>query len=219
MRILLSILFFSLLAGKAGAQLSPGDLSNAHKDLEGMSKCTQCHDLGSKVSNAKCLDCHKEIKSGVDGNNVYNASKVVKGKDLAKCHSDHHGRKFDMVRFDENSFDHNLTGYELTGRHKSGWSSKGKKIDCRSCHTSDFVVEPELKKRSGTFLGLREACNNCHKDVHQKTLGNDCAKCHSSEEFKPAKKFDNDKSDFPLTGKHLDVAGIESHKTETRNGI
>ena len=27
-----------------------------HKDLEGMFKCTQCHVLGQKVSNDKCLD-------------------------------------------------------------------------------------------------------------------------------------------------------------------
>ncbi len=30
-------------------QISPGDLSNAHKDLEGMSNCTKCHVLGDKV--------------------------------------------------------------------------------------------------------------------------------------------------------------------------
>ena len=45
------------------AQLSPGDLTTAHADLEGMSNCTQCHDLGNKVTNAKCLECHKEIKA------------------------------------------------------------------------------------------------------------------------------------------------------------
>lgn len=217
MRFLLLFSLF-LLAGRLAAQLSPGDLAAAHKDLEGISNCTQCHDIGNKVSNAKCLDCHKEIKTRMDQNRGFHASKEVRQKDCAKCHSDHHGRKFDMVRFDEKNFDHNLTGYELTGRHKSGWSSRGEKIDCRSCHKPDFVDEPELKKRPETFLGLGRECRDCHKDPHQKTLGNDCAKCHTTDEFAPAQKFNHDKSDFPLTGKHRDVACLECHKKETRGG-
>ncbi len=218
MRILKIIFFSIFFAAKLAAQLSPGDLATAHKDLEGISNCTKCHDLGNKVSNTKCLDCHKEIKSRMDKNEGFHVSKEVKGKDCAKCHSEHHGRKFDMVRFDENTFDHNLTGYELTGRHKTGWSSKGQKIDCRSCHKPDFVQEPELKKKKETFLGLGQNCIDCHKDKHQKTLGNDCAKCHATEEFRPAKKFNHDKSDFPLAGKHKNVACIECHKMETRGG-
>lgn len=218
MRVQLSILFLLLSAIRLAAQLSPGDLSNAHRDLEGISKCTQCHDLGSKVSNDKCLSCHKELKARVDQNSGFHASREVKGKDCAKCHSDHHGRNFDMVRFDENSFDHLLTGFELTGRHKSGWSSKGKKIDCRSCHNADLVAEPELKKKKETFLGLNKDCSACHKDVHQRTLGNNCAKCHTTEEFIPASKFNHDKSDFPLHGKHKTVGCAECHAKETRNG-
>jgi len=218
MRILPIMLLLTFFSGRLAAQLSPGELSNAHKDLEGISKCTQCHDLGSKVSNTKCLECHKEIKSRIDRNEGFHVSWEVKGKDCATCHSDHHGRKFDMIRFDENTFDHNKTGFELAGRHKSGWSSKGKKIDCRSCHNTDLVQEPELKKKNETFLGVGQACVDCHKDSHQKTLGKDCAKCHNTEEFNPAKKFNHDKADFPLTGKHRDIACIECHKKEIRNG-
>ena len=45
------------------AQLSPGDLTKAHANLEGLSNCTKCHELGDKVTNTKCLDCHKDINS------------------------------------------------------------------------------------------------------------------------------------------------------------
>ncbi|MCC6726954.1 MAG: hypothetical protein IT258_20805, partial [Saprospiraceae bacterium] len=45
-----------------------------------MSNCTQCHDLGDKVSNNKCLACHKEIKSLVDKKRGYHASKDVKAQ-------------------------------------------------------------------------------------------------------------------------------------------
>lgn len=204
------LLLFGLLASSATAQLSPGDLSNAHAKLEGMSNCTQCHTLGSKVSNDKCLACHKEIKGLVDKREGYHASKDVKGKDCATCHSDHNGRKFDMVRFDEKNFNHSLAGYKLEGAHA--------KVDCRQCHKPDNVDDPNLKKRKETFLGMGKQCLDCHDDYHQKSLANDCAKCHGMDDFKPAVKFNHDRTDFALVGKHKTVDCKECHKMELRNG-
>ena len=175
-----------------------------------MSNCTQCHVLGEKVSNDKCLACHKEIKSLVDKRTGYHSSKDVRGKDCASCHSDHHGRHFEMIRFDEKNFNHNLTGYDLTGAHK--------KVDCRDCHKPDYVDDRDLKKRKDTFLGLGQQCLDCHEDYHQKTLPNDCAKCHTTEDFKPASKFNHDNTDFALAGKHKTVDCKECHKMETRFG-
>ncbi len=203
-------LFICLLTGSASAQLSPGDLASAHAKLEGISNCTQCHVLGEKVSNDKCLACHKEIKTRLDARQGYHYSKEVRGKDCASCHSDHHGRNFDMVRFDEKTFNHNLTGYELTGAHK--------KIDCRDCHKPDNVSDWDLKKRKDTFLGLGQKCLDCHDDFHQKTLSNDCAKCHSTDEFRPATKFNHGNTKFALEGKHKTVDCKDCHQTEIRNG-
>jgi hypothetical protein len=209
-RILHTFFWLLLLASSASAQLSPGDLATPHAKLEGMSNCTQCHDLGDKVSNNKCLACHKEIKSLVDKKRGYHASKDVKGKDCATCHSDHHGRKFDMVRFDEKKFDHNLAGYKLEGAHA--------KVDCRECHKPDYVADVNLKKRRETFLGMGQQCLDCHTDYHQKTLDNDCKKCHGIDDFKPASKFNHDKADFALVGKHKTVDCKECHKMEVKNG-
>ncbi|MBK8562334.1 MAG: cytochrome C [Saprospiraceae bacterium] len=206
----LYFLFFVLYASRAAAQLSPGDLATPHAKLEGMSNCTQCHVLGDKVSNDKCLTCHKEIKGLVDKKRGYHNSKDVKGKDCATCHSDHHGRKFDMVRFDEKKFDHNLAGYKLEGAHA--------KVDCRQCHEPDYVADANLKKRKDTFLGLGQQCLDCHTDYHQKTLPNDCAKCHGMDDFKPANKFNHDKADFVLVGKHKAIDCKECHKVEVKNG-
>lgn len=209
-RVIVLVSFGLLLPAGAMAQLSPGDLSEAHKHLEGLSNCTQCHVLGEKVSNQKCLDCHTEIRDLINTRSGYHASRVVKGKDCAECHSEHHGRKFDMVRFDEENFNHRLTGYELTGAHT--------RIDCRDCHQPEYITDADLKERTGTYLGLEPACINCHEDYHQKTLGNDCTQCHTTESFAPAEKFDHNNTAFVLLGEHRNVDCIECHKMEMRNG-
>ena len=88
MSLLKSYLLFLLsLAALTGyAQLSPGDLTTAHASLEGMSNCTQCHDLGNKVTNAKCLECHKELRALITRKKGYHASKDVKAKDcFTRC--------------------------------------------------------------------------------------------------------------------------------------
>ncbi|MEO1257391.1 MAG: cytochrome c family protein [Bacteroidota bacterium] len=209
-RLFYIAVFTCLFGANTFGQLSPGDLASSHAHLEGISNCTQCHALGQKVSNAKCLDCHSEIKVRLDRQAGFHASKDVRAQDCATCHSDHHGRKFDMVRFNEDSFDHNLTGYKLTGAHE--------KIDCRDCHTSERILDEELKDRIETFLGLGTECINCHEDYHQNTLDNDCTKCHSTDAFSPASLFDHANTQFALLGKHQDVECIECHQMETRNG-
>jgi hypothetical protein len=175
-----------------------------------MSNCTQCHDLGDKVSNSKCLDCHREIQSLLNENRGYHANSRVVNKDCFTCHSDHHGRKFDMVRFDEKSFNHSLTGYELEGKHKT--------VDCRECHKPENIQNSKIKNRKNTFLGLDQECLSCHADFHQNTLSTNCMSCHSMDAFKPVIKFDHDKADFQLRGKHISVDCIECHKVTTRNG-
>lgn len=194
------------------AQISPGDLSQSHADLEGMSNCTLCHDLGEKVSNKKCLDCHDDIQSLLNASKGYHSDLSVKNKDCFECHSDHHGRKFDMVRFDEDNFNHNKTGYELEGKHEV--------IDCRECHVSDFIEDKEIKKRKNTFLGLDDECLACHDDFHQNTLSEtDCLACHDLEAFKPAPRFDHDEADFVLKEKHIEVDCVECHEMSTKNGM
>ncbi len=204
-------LVLSLLTLTFGyGQISPGDLSKAHAELEGITNCTLCHDLGDKVSDKKCLECHSKIQSLINKKQGYHADSNIIKKDCFECHSDHHGRKFDMVRFDEDAFDHNLTGYELEGKHET--------IDCRECHVSENIVDAKFKKRKNTFLGLDETCLSCHDDYHQNTLANTCIDCHDMEEFRPALGFDHDEADFKLNGEHISVDCLECHQITTRNG-
>ncbi len=179
--------------------------------MEGMSNCTQCHTLGEKVSNTKCLDCHDDIQALLNENKGYHAdSKIVK-QDCFECHSDHHGRKFDMVRFNQDNFNHNLTGYQLEGQHDI--------IDCRECHMPDNIQNSEIRKRKNTFLGLEQKCLSCHDDYHQQTLANDCISCHGMESFEPAVNFDHDETEYPLIGKHMEVDCLECHQKTTRNEL
>jgi hypothetical protein len=199
-----------MLTWCARAQLSPGDLTAAHAKLEGMSNCTQCHDLGNKVTNAKCLECHKDISLLLAQKKGYHASREVKAKDCFTCHSEHHGRKFEMVRFDEKTFDHGLTGYALKGAHKP--------VDCRDCHKPDNIADRKLKLRPKTFMGLQQSCTPCHDDFHQGTMSKDCLECHGMDAFRPASAFDHDRTEFKLKGKHIPVDCKECHAVTTRNG-
>ncbi|MCB0851720.1 MAG: cytochrome c family protein [Bacteroidetes bacterium] len=210
-RILTNTVLFTLFSiSLSFGQLSPGPLSQPHAELEGIRNCTLCHDLGDKVSDQKCLDCHKEIQSLQKEKRGYHANREVTSKNCFDCHSEHHGRKFDMVRFDEDNFNHLLTGYKLEGQHEV--------VDCRKCHKPDYIADSDLKKNTGTFLGLEQKCATCHVDYHQNTLSQDCAACHNVEAFRPAPGFDHDDADFKLRGAHENVDCAECHQVTTRKG-
>lgn len=206
----LIILIAAMPSWSAYAQLSPGPLTASHSDLEGISNCTQCHDIGKKVPDAKCLACHEEIQNLMTSNRGYHASDDVRTGECIDCHSEHHGRKFDMVRFDTEKFDHDLTGYELLGQHG--------RIDCRDCHKPDFIADSDIRLKTDTWLGMDTECLSCHSDYHQNTLGQDCASCHDFEAFRPAPGFNHDDAEYSLKGQHMDVECISCHAIETRNG-
>ncbi|MDD2797759.1 MAG: cytochrome C [Bacteroidales bacterium] len=211
-RILFTTIFAFLLGNFAFAQISPGELSKGHADLEGVSNCTKCHTVGNKVTREKCLACHKEIKAQIVAKKGFHASSEVGSKDCFTCHNEHHGRNFQIVKFDQKKFDHNLTGFKLSGVHA--------KKDCKACHKAEFISDPKLKKNLNTFLGLKQECLSCHADYHQGKLSNKCATCHGFESFKNPKVvgFDHNKTKFPLLGKHKTTDCVKCHKTEIIDG-
>ena len=198
-----------LLSFNASAQISPGEMSKAHADLDGVSNCVKCH-TSTKVTREKCLDCHKEIKANIDAKKGYHASKESMSKDCAVCHNEHHGRNFQLIRFDKRNFDHKKTGFELKGEHA--------KQECNACHKPAFIKDPTIKKKLSTYLGLSQNCLSCHDDYHQGKLSSNCASCHNFNSFKNATGFDHSKTHFPLLGKHRSVECLKCHKTEIVNG-
>lgn len=205
------ILFLIFSAITSNAQLSPGDLAEPHAHLEGLSNCTECHTLGEKISNDKCLKCHTHLNERIKINKGYHASSDVSGKTCISCHSDHHGLKFDMIHFNSNEFNHNLTGYKLEGKHNQ--------LKCKECHKKDYISNIEIKNKTRTYLGLNTTCLTCHTDYHQETLSKECSKCHNFEAFKPAPLFDHQQTKYPLKGKHLEVECNKCHAVNTKNGV
>jgi hypothetical protein len=197
LKICTLILLILLCGTNLNAQLSPGVLSNVHSNLEGLSNCTQCHVLGDKVTNEKCLTCHTEIQSRISAQKGYHSSFAVNGKQCSLCHSEHHGKNFQIIRFDTAKFDHNLTGYNLSAPHA--------KQECKACHNSQHITDQKIKTKSSTFLGVSRECLTCHTDYHLRTLSSSCLNCHTEQTFVPASKFNHASAKFQLAGKHKSV--------------
>jgi hypothetical protein len=207
---LLTVALF-LLPGMAAAQLSPGKLSSAHADLDGVTRCTSCHQLGSRDVTGKCLECHTEIQAmltggrGLHGRGQYD--------DCAVCHVEHQGEDFDLVHWPDGqaAFDHAETGHVLEGRHAA--------LECRRCHNARYLPDAEAVAAAGkrldrTFLGLDNACAACHADIHRGQFPQGCAECHDQDAFRPARGFDHQASTFPLTGRHVQADCAGCHRTE-----
>lgn len=199
-----------------GQVASPGPLSKAHSDLESLDRCGKCHELNISITDAKCLDCHKEIKMMKRNERGLHA----KTKELCiKCHLDHKGADFDIAGLKKDEFDHKLTGYSLEGRHKD--------LKCKKCHNPehirDSIIYENGKRRDKTWLGLKTGCLDCHKDIHDGKLDKDCLKCHTMEGWKPKEgqqfadfiKFDHNRdSKYRLDGAHRDLKCGKCHKPD-----
>ncbi len=199
-----------LILPETAGQISPGELSEPHSHLAGMSNCTQCHVLGNKVSGDKCLACHTEISGRITAQKGYHSSSDVKGKLCSECHSEHNGKNFRLVRLDPATFDHRLTGYTLSVPHG--------KQDCRTCHASGNITDQKLRNKKNTFLGVGTACLTCHADYHLRTLSSECKNCHNQDSFVPASGFSHDNAKFRLAGKHKSVDCQKCHKIQVTDG-
>lgn len=201
-------LLFSLSSLPLLAQLSPGDLIQAHAFLEGLDNCTKCHSAGNRISAENCLNCHTILKEQIQERKGLHAR--AEHRDCVKCHSDHHGRDFEAVHWKggKENFDHSQTGYTLDGAHA--------KQKCEACHQPKNIADKAklLEKKKNlerTFLGLKRECLSCHIDEHRGQFKKTCLDCHGMESWKPAAKFKHELTRFALTGKHALVECQKCH--------
>src|ERR1019366_9514260 len=121
----------------AAAQISPGALSRAHQSLTGATNCTSCHKFGAGAT-LRCVDCHAEIATRVAAHKGLHATYNISpgsSKECARCHSEHNGADFPLIKWDPKAFDHKLTGYILEGKHAG--------LACARCHSADHIAPQE----------------------------------------------------------------------------
>ena len=128
------------------------------------------------------------------------------GRDCARCHTPEGWKSIALA-----GFDHTRARFALTGKHAQ--------VECARCHysenTSGRRVEPGSAGARVHYKPLAfAACTDCHRDVHQKRFGLDCARCHSTAGWATiaAGAFDHDTTRYPLRGRHARVACEKCHR-------
>lgn len=187
----------------AGAQslfeklVTPGEVIQSHSKFE--SKCESCHEAFSKKKQRRlCLECHKEIGDDISRKRGFHGKNPeVTSSECKTCHTDHKGRKADIVLFDSETFNHALSDFELKGAHAT--------TSCSSCHSQG-------KK----FRDAPSTCFACHKgdDKHNGQLGQNCGSCHNETSWGAQRAFDHAKTRFPLKGAHERVQCAACHVGE-----
>ncbi len=194
--------------------VSPGPLRAAHARWDDIARCLSCHEAGRALSGRKCLACHGSLAAEIRADHGYHAVATRHGAELAcqHCHSEHNGRPYRLVRWPDGQpqerFDHAQTGYPLEAAHA--------RQRCEACHRPEFVIVPAVRADTSlsvrrTFLGLSTTCTACHLDEHRGATSRQCLDCHDLTAWKPAPKFDHDRTRFPLTGRHADLRCAQCH--------
>jgi hypothetical protein len=219
-RLSRTVRFLAVLAalaaprGPAAAQVSPGPLSRPHASIDGITKCLSCHEAGRELSGRKCLTCHLALGERVNANRGFHATATRGGADLqcARCHSEHNGRPYQLVRWPDNapreSFDHTRTSFRLEGAHT--------RATCTACHRAALIADAGVRGDRSlsverTLLGMGTRCVSCHLDEHRGKTSTTCTDCHTQTAWKPAPGFDHARTNFHLEGRHRGVECKECH--------
>ena len=176
------------------------ELNGAHQKAN----CNECHKTsirnGEKftqfagVASTNCTSCHKDVHQNQFGQNC------------KACHTEESFKQINPSR----SFNHSVTGYTLEGKHRE--------VSCKKCHANHENTFQEFKKIKDI------SCVTCHKDIHEGKLGQDCKSCHNQTSFllknkNQIGKFDHNKTDYPLRGKHLSVDCKVCHKKDLTDPV
>lgn len=148
--------------------------------------------LEGRHATVECGACHKQEKKYREASSVchdcHEGDDIHKGKLGEKCQDCHK-----PSGWKKQDFDHDETDFKLRGKHED--------VACNSCHPAQRYEDTPTR------------CVDCHvlSDVHAGRYGKKCEDCHRESEWKKI-VFDHDKNtEYPLTGKHRDVACDTCH--------
>lgn len=157
--------------------------------------------LAGKHRGVQCDDCHPNERYKEIPKNCFACHRLDnrhKGRYARKCDKCHAPTGWSGILFDHDKD----TKYKLENSHKG--------VTCNQCHKGKNIYEENLT----------DACFQCHKadDVHRGRNGKKCENCHNTKGFGKA-KFDHDKTDFPLQGKHKDVNCTDCHRGNLKDEL
>lgn len=203
-------------------RVSPGPVSAAHAQEPSIAEqgCEQCHGRTGESMATACNGCHAAIGTQLAEHRGFHGAlgpDRASAESCGRCHSEHHGREFELVSAasfalagvaDRQAYDHAPLEFRLNGRHAQ--------LACRDCHAhADVAV---LVKGDRRFLGLAQACESCHEDVHEGKLP-DCSACHGqTRPFEQVANFSHTAA-FPLAGSHAGLACASCHATGTDRAV
>lgn len=211
MKLLLAF-FFSLAFGEGvlNQMLAPGPLMRGHQELEGQ-RCLACHELGAGLSEAKCVECHKDIGEARKNKTGFHG---LRTESCASCHADHRGRDLDTTEVDVKTFEHaRQTGFALDGAHAQ--------LGCRDCHDQTRAsARKKTRPKEPHLFGAKSSCASCHEDVHRfegSFKGKDCASCHRATTWREIHDFNHERdAHYKLEGRHAKTACVDCHQREGR---
>ncbi len=160
----------------------------------GQDVCSACHRAG-RIAEAQpyaaCADCHADAHQG----------QLRDRPDGGNCSGCHDVRGFETVIF--GVAEHRETEFPLEGAHRA--------VPCRACHKRDIIDGRESVRLK---LEARE-CADCHTDppkghVVELAQRYSCKDCHTAATWN-APRFDHDRTEFKLTGRHTEVACSACH--------
>ncbi|MEO8636205.1 MAG: hypothetical protein ABI587_13100 [Gemmatimonadales bacterium] len=139
---------------------------------------------------ADCTSCHEDEHRGALGES---------------CTTCHDAGKWTTTP----GFQHDTTSYPLTDKHRE--------VACDMCHLSARLAPK--RNAAGQLVPVYRpvpatTCASCHADPHHGGLGGDCASCHTTRGFRivDRKRFDHQRTRYPLTGKHATVRCAACHQ-------
>ena len=187
-------------ADKFETLLMPGKLVKGHAKYE--ANCNKCHTSFKKQDQTKkCIACHKKIRKDIKQRSGFHGkSSIIKHQQCQQCHTDHKGRKADIIKLDKATFDHQFTNFPLRGTHKSA--------RCEQCHQA-----------SKPYRETQRQCHRCHKNdsPHNSQLGKKyltrCQSCHKERAW-PVIQYNHKRTKFHLTGKHKKVTCTTCHPND-----